>query len=635
MITKTSARQRVGSFLFAAVFAISTSIVATGVQAQDVTINFRDADIRSVVESIAEITGISFVLDPRVQGQITIISPMPINEAQLYEAFLSALQVQGFQAVEDGVVTRIVPFSNAFRLPDGASGNTMITEVVQLNSANASEMVNILRAMMSNGALIQPVESGNYIIVTDTASQIARMHEVLGVLDDPTRGEVEVFQLLHISAGEAIQIASGLSHLQNQSLSIVEDSYSNRLIVSGSRSGRSSLRQLIEQIDVEQENSGALDVIYLNYAEADQVKPLLDTMISSSVFSTGTGAEDGTGSNTFAVEADLTNNALILAAPAAVSGQIKELVRQLDRPRKQVLIEAVIAEVSEDQAQVISSQLAYASANEGGLLVNYDSLIPTLLGIAVSDDPEAAFNSSSVPIPIGLTAGGVAWDESGQRGVGLLIEALKSDANTNILSTPSLVTLNNEEASISIGQEVPFLTGSFTSTDGDIGNVFQTIDREEVGIRLMVVPRINENNEVRLELEQESSNLLATASQAGTEDVVTAKRLIATNVMVEDGEFLVLGGLIDESVSADESRVPLLGRIPLLGNLFKSKSNSGTQSVLMMFIRPTVLDSRQAKESATQNQYQYIRERQLNNAITSGNEEATLLPVDPEEIFNH
>src|SRR5690606_2635294 len=237
---------------------------------------------------------------------------------------------------------------------------------------------------------------------------------------------------------------------------------------------------------------------------------------------------------------------------------------------------------------------------------------------------------ANLPLDKGFTGGGATWDDDDKRGFGLLIEALKSDANTNILSTPSIVTLDNEEATISVGQEVPFITGNYVSTNNSVNNPFQTIERQEIGVKLKVKPQINDGEVVRMSIEQETSNLLATAAAAGTADVITAKRLITTNVLVADGEYLVLGGLIDESFSGDDTKVPLLGDIPFLGQLFRSKSRSSNQSVLMVFIHPTILDNRSQSSDVTQGKYDYLRQRQLN--FRSNYQGEVLMPPLPETL---
>ena len=578
--------------------------------AENVTVNFREADIRAVIESVAEITGRSFIIDPRVQGKVTIIAPESLDSSVLYEVVLSALQVHGFQAVEDGAVTRVVPFTQSFQLAGGDGGNEIATVVLKTNYLKASELLPTVKPMVSKGALVQAHDSSNNLIITDTRSQIDRVRRVLKDLDNPQQARVEVIALNHISAGEALNIASQLTQFQTQNLNIVEDVYNNRLIVSGNPVARKDLREVIKALDVPSTSGGSLEVIRLNYGQAEEMKTILESLMSSGMFNRQ-AAGDAAAHADYKIEADLSNNALVIAASPDMVAELQNVIRKLDIPRKQVLIEAIVAEISEDQAKNLTVQLA-AAGREGGAIINFNQLLPALIGLGL-DTGLTGDDLAGVPLGNGFTAGGATWDDDDKKGFGLLIEALRSDGDTNILSTPSVVTLDNQEATISVGQEVPFITGNYTSTNNSVNNPFQTIERQEVGIKLTVRPQINEGDVVRMSIEQETSNLLEAApEETGTADKITAKRQITTNVMVGDGEFLVLGGLIDESFSAQDSRVPILGDIPVLGRLFRSSSRGNQQSVLMVFIRPTILDTVEDRQRATGSRYRYLRERQLN-----------------------
>lgn len=579
--------------------------------AQSVLINFREADIRTVIESVAEITGKSFVLDPRVRGTVTIVSPEPIAEDLVYEAILSALQVQGFQAIDDGAIVRVVPFTTAFNTPTDFMGSELATRVFSLDHAKATEILAVVRPVMSKGGLMQAFEAGNNLLVTDTVSQLDRLDALLEELDSPEQSAVEVIYLDNISAGEALHIADQMQSLQQLNLSIVEDSYNNRVIVGGSRIARLSFRQMLEALDVPgSREGGGIEVIYLNYSDALAVKTMLDSMLQSPTFLRLAGEGGAQGStNSYRVEVDQDNNALVVAASSTVVAEIQSVLRKIDRPRQQILIEAVIAEVTENQARELSAQLLYASQDVGGYISRFDDLILSLVGAGLDgniNSSEAAQFAGQVPN--GGIFGLGSIDNGQQRGFGALIQALKSDSETRILSTPSAVALNNEEALLSVGNEVPFVTGSFTNTNNASTNPFQTIERQEVGVMLRVRPQANEGSAVRLEIELESSNLLAQAQQEfGTADVVTSKRIINTNVMVGNGEVLILGGLIDESSLDQDTRVPLLGDIPVLGRLFRSSSRSGDQRTLMMFIRPTILENSAQARAATLRQFDYLR----------------------------
>lgn len=618
--------------LRAAMLIISGLLLSSVLKADTVSINFREADIRSVIEAVAEITGKSFVLDPRVRGEITIISPEPIESDLLYEAVLSALQVQGFQAVDDGAVIRVVPFAQSFQIPSGVMGSELQTKVIHVNHVRANELLPVLKPMMSRGSLLQAYDAGNNLVATDTASQIAQLERVLSEIDVPEQSAVDVINLSYISAAEALHIASQMQNLQQQNLSIVEDSFNNRIIVGGPRTGRAAFREMLKSLDVPTDSNGGVEVLYLNYSKAEDIKPILDGMLESETFLAiaGEGASTESGSrSTYRIEAEADNNALVIAASASVIEQIREVVRKLDRPRSQVLIEAVIAEVSQEQANRLSVQLAGASRYTGSILTNFDNLIPTLVGVAA--DGELSDNElSNINLNTGVYVSAGDIDQEAGEAFGVIIDALRTDSRTTILSSPSVVTLDNSEAELTVGQEVPFITGSFTSSNNSSNNPFQTIEREEVGVKLRVIPQINEGNAVRLEIEQESSSIAGTATTLGTADTVTNKRTIRTNVMVGDGQLLILGGLMDDNFGNTDRKVPLLGDLPVLGGLFRSRTNNDDQRVLMMFIRPTILRSPAQSTSMTNQRFDYLRNYNIGNGQTLGETPNTVL-----EQFNN
>jgi len=578
-----------------------------------------------VIEAVAEITGRSFVLDPRVKGDITIISPEPIESELLYEAVLSALQVQGFQAVDDGAIIRVVPFSQSFQIPNGdIAGGELETRVLRVNHVKATELLPVLKPMMSKGSLLQAYDAGNNLVVTDLRSQIQHLENILEEIDVPEQSAVDVITMEHISAGEALHIASQMRNLQQYNLSIVEDSFNNRIIVGGPRTGRAAFRQMLNSLDVPTQSSGGVEVIYLDYSKAEDIKPILDGMLQSETFLALAGVGGDDNRNTFRIEAEADNNALVVAASSAVIQQIREVVRRLDRPRSQVLIEAVIAEVSEEQASRIQVQMVGASRYTGGFLTNFDSLIPTLIGVGADGDVSSD-DLTSLSVSTGGYIGGGDWDSDTGEGIGVIIDALESDTQTKILSSPSVVTLDNEEAELTVGQEVPFVTGSYTNTTNASTNPFQTIEREEVGIKLKVLPQINEGDAVRLEIEQESSSVNTAATLAGATDLVTNKRTITTNVMVGDGQLLILGGLMNDEFNETDSQVPILGDIPLLGKLFSSESGSDTRRVLMMFIRPTILRTPEESAELSEGKFEHLRSYEMRNGQTLGELENTVL----------
>jgi len=590
---------------------VSLCLIVEAMAEERVRINFRDADIRSVIESVAEITGESFVLDPRVKGKVTIIAPEAIDSSLLYQAILSAIQVQGFQAIKDGAVTRIVPFNQSFSFAGGGK-NTLVTEILKVRYVQAATLIPVLKPMMSNGARLQAYNQSNYLVVSDIRANVERLKSLLQEMDDPDHTAVEVISLEHISAAEAVHIAGQLKQLQKQELSLVEDGLNNRIIVSGPGVARTAFKGMLEALDVPMSKKGSVEVIYLNYSRAAELKPVIEGMLQSEIFLRLAGESSGKdrAKSSYKIEIDELNNALILAAPSAVIREVNKVIAKLDISRPQVLIEAVIAQLSETQARELTSNLVYASKNRGGYLTNFNNVMSTLIGSAGIDDADVDLTQIGPAVGSALNAFGGELDPDTGKGMGLLIQALKSDSDTNILSTPSVVTLDNEEASLTSGREVPFQTGQYTSNNNggsSSSNPFTTYNREEVGLTLKVKPQISKGNAIRLEIEQESSDIEGGADLLQT----TSKNTIKTNVMIEDGELLVLGGLIKDTIIDSDTKVPLLGDIPLLGRLFKSSNKTKDQQVLMMFIRPTIIRSPEDAKKLSDNKFQHLISRDL------------------------
>lgn len=611
--------------------AVSLTIAVHAVAQEQASINFRNADINTLIESVAEITGRSFVVDPRVRGNVTIIAPNTIDADMLYQAFLSALQVQGFQAVEDGAVVRIVPFNQAFGVMGGGD-NEIETRLIKVEYVDAQGLAPVIRQVISTNARIQAFAESNYLVVSDIRSNIEAVVRMVEQMDQPSEAEIEVINLEFISAGEAVYIVEELQQIQDQGLSIVEDSLNNRVIISGPASLRTTFRNMLRALDVQTERESGVAVINLNYARAANLKPILDSMMQSETFLRSAGESDGeatTSQGTYRVEVDDSNNALIIAASPSVLREIRGVIAQLDLRKPQVLIEAVIAEVSRDQALRLSAQLIYADQQAGGYLTQFDNLLATIIGVGSGiSDPDITTNAALQQVQ-GAVIGGGNFDTAEGSGFGLLIQALQTDTSTRVLSTPSIVTLDNEEGYISVGNEVPFITGSFTSANNNANNPFQTINRETVGIELTVTPQVSEGTLVRLTIQQKSSSLLATPAQLGTADVVTAEREITTNVLVEDGQFLILGGLMDDQYDNTESRVPILGSMPLLGPLFRSTRNGEDRGVLMVFIRPTILRDSQGANELSASRFNYLISRDMG---AGAGEESTPFSESLEEI---
>ncbi|MBT3672923.1 MAG: type II secretion system secretin GspD [Porticoccaceae bacterium] len=590
------------------VFFLSWCLAAEGMAAETVQINFRDADIRSVIESVAEITGKSFVLDPRVKGKVTIISPQPIDSDLLYQAILSAIQVQGFQAVEDGAVTRIIPFTQSFNFAGGNGDNTLETEIIKVKYVQAATLVPVLKPLLSNGARLLAFAQSNYLVISDIRSNVDEVKRILRKLDDPDQTAVEVINLNYISAGEAVHIAGQLKQLQKQDLSLVEDGLNNRIIVSGPGIARTTFKNMLKLLDLPSTKKGSVEVIYLDYSRAAEIKPIIDGMLGSDVFLRLAGESVGDGKSkaatNYTIEIDELNNALVMAAPSAVIREIRSVVAKLDIARPQVLIEAVIAELSEGQARNLSSQLVITGRDRGGYLTNFDGVLSGLLGSALGGGGSDNAIASALPKSVIGVVGD--FDRENNRGIGLLVQALKTDERTKILSTPSVITLDNEEANLSVGEQVPFPSGSYASTNNSNSiNPFTTVNREDVGVMLKVKPQISKGNAVRLEIEQESSKVKAGSadSQFGA---TTTKSTMQTNVMIQDSELLILGGLIEGQTDNSASKVPFLGDIPIIGNLFKSSRKGDSEKVLMMFIRPTIIRTPEDARALSKSKFEHL-----------------------------
>ena len=604
-----------------AAFFLSWSLTAEVLAAETVQINFRDADIRSVIESVAEITGKSFVLDPRVKGKVTIISPGPIDASLLYEAILSSIQVQGFQAVEDGAVTRIIPFTQAFNFAGGDGDNTLETEIIKINHVQAATLVPVIKPLLSNGARLLAFAQSNFLIVSDIRSNVKAVKRIISKMDDPDQTAVEVINLKYIAAGEAVHIAGQLKQLQKQELSLVEDGLNNRVIVSGPSMARTAFRNMLKLLDLPSTKKGNVEVIYLDYSRASEIKPIIDGMLGSDIFLrlAGESVGDGKSDANYKVEIDELNNALVIAAPSAVIREIQNVVAKLDRARPQVLIEAVIAELSQEQARDISAQIAITGKDRGGYITNFDGVLAGLLGTAFGGGESVGAAQIAGSLPQNVIGVVGDFDSKTNRGMGLLVQAIKKDGRNKLLSTPSVITLDNEEASLTVGEQVPFPTGSYAnSNNSNSVNPFTTVNREDVGVMLKVKPQISKGNAVRLEIEQESS-----AVKTGTADsqlgATTTKSTIQTNVMIQDGELLVLGGLIEGTTGESESKVPFLGDIPILGNLFKSSNNSDREKVLMMFIRPTIIRTPEDANKLSQSKFEHLKTRDF-----EGNEDSAV-----------
>ncbi len=574
-------------------------------------LNFKDADIRSLITAVADMTGKNMIVDPQVSGRVTVISSQPLAADEVYEMFLSILRVHGYSAVADGNVVRILPDVNARqdgRVPVDdmrGSGDEPVTRIISLEHVKASEISQLLRNLLPQSAFMVHHEGSNSLIIADRASNVHRIESIIKRLDSVTDQDVEVIALRHADSSDIVGLLNRV-YADNGQESAVADERTNSIILGGDPSRRLRLRTLITHLDTPLESEGSTQVIYLRYTTAESLLPVLDGLIQS-------GEEGG---QSIRLQAHEETNALVVTAPPSAFRGIQSVVNQLDIRRAQVLVEAIIAEVAVDTSRELGIQWQAFSSGDSGLFggTNFQSGGRNILNLSAAAG-SAGENGLLLPgtgLNLGYVRGTTSLLGVEILEIGALARALANDANTNVLSTPSIVTLDNHQASINVGQEVPFLSGSFStqgiaSGDGQV-NPFQTINREEIGIKLNVTPHINEGDTIILDISQEVSTL---APSAGAVDLITNKRTITTRVMVRDNSMLVLGGLISDDLQEQMESVPGLSRIPLLGELFKYRTTSNIKRNLMVFIRPRILHDDTIMDDLTRAKYSSIRDQQL------------------------
>lgn len=615
-------------------------------RAEPVTLNLKDADISAVIGTISEITGKNFIIDPRVKGKITIISSRPMERDEVYQVFLSVLDVYGFSAVPSGKVVKIIPDANAKQIAVPTTddempgrGDEFVTRVIELRNVSAAQLVPILRPLVPQQGHLAAYVPSNMLIVADRASNINRIVNLINRIDLPSSDEVELVPLQHASAAEIVRILTTLAQQDKArgggaptdpeaSPVLIADERTNSVIIGGGKSGRLRLRALITHLDTPLQTQGNTRVIYLRYARAKDLVPVL-TGVSTTVEQQAKAAGQAPAVNVLPVniQAEESSNSLVITAPPDIFDALDGVIKQLDIRRAQVMVEGIIAEVSSN----LNSQLGVqwiADGTPGGDgpvgVVNFSntgSITDLASSIALSGIP--SFGN-------GMTLG-LGRFNSDNVNFAAILKALKADGSTNILSTPSLVTLDNEEAEIIVGQEVPFVTGSFTSTGAGTGNVtnpFQTISRENVGITLKVKPQISEGDAIKLDIEQTIDSL---STAAGAVDLITNTRSIKTSIIVDNRQVVILGGLIRDDVQESLQKVPLLGDIPLLGWLFRSKTTTKDKTNLMVFLQSTILRDEAMMNRLTGGKYNYIRDIQLGvrekGLLMMPKEEAPVLPT--------
>lgn len=573
------------------------------------TLNFVDADIHALINAVSRITEINFIVDPRVKGKVTIISNKEMPSEDVYQVFLSVLKVHGFAAVVGANVTKIVPEVNAKqdaipfmnkRIYKGS--DAFVTRVIEVRYIDAAQLVPILRPLVPQRGHLAAYPASNVLVISDSSANIQRLEKIIRRIDQATGDEVEVISLEHASASEVVRIMQqleGKNSKRKNNVNAVADDRTNSILLGGPKASRVRTRALISHLDTPLDAGGYTHVVYLRNAVAKDLVPVL-TGLSKSIAAKGNVKATAGSPTNIIIEADESTNALVISAPANVVRSLKFVIRKLDIRQAQVLVESVIAEVSEEATRELGVQWAGGGSNSN-----------RPVGLINFDNGYSAYNllSDTPPPAVGLTLG--VGDLIGSSRIGALIRALSTDVGTNILSTPSLVTIDNKEAEIVVGQNVPFITGSFSGTGSggsNPSNPFTTIQRQDVGLTLKIKPQINEGNSVKLEVQQEVSSL--SPSTVGA-DLITNKRAIKTTVMVDDGGIVVLGGLIEETLRESEQRVPVLGDIPIIGLLFRYNKTTKVKTNLMVFIHPQIMKDDAMLKSLTNEKYNYIRTKQL------------------------
>ncbi len=592
--------------------------------ADNVTLNLKDADIGALITTVSEVTGTNFIVDPRVKGKVTVISARPMSTEEVYQVFLSILQVHGFAAVPSGDVVKIVPDVNAKqdsiptigeRTDRAVRGDEMVTQVIQIDNVSAAQLVPILRPLVPQQGHLAAYPATNVLIISDRADNVARLVSIVRRMDQQSDSEVEVIPLQHASAVEVVRILTSLQRTTPAAQAagapgagpvLIADERTNSVLLGGDRADRLKLRAVISHLDTPLDRGGNTHVVYLKYAKAEDLAKVLTGV--SDTLEKEQKQQQARPESDVSIQADAASNALVITAPPDVFRSLQSVIRQLDVRRAQVYVEAVIAELTADKAAELGVQWRATDPTTGAGGIGGTNFDVTTSINSVAANPLTAGNGLSLGYFEGTTT--ILGTEI--LNLGALVKALGSDSESNILSTPTLVTLDNEEAEIVVAQNVPFVTGQFTNTGANDGatNPFQTIQREDVGLTLKVKPQINEGNSIKLEIEQESSSVSETAI-SGASDIVTNKRSIKTAVMVEDRQVVVLGGLIDDRLTETVQKVPLLGDIPVLGNLFKSQRTSKTKQNLMVFLKPTILRDAATETQMSSGKYNYMRAQQL------------------------
>jgi general secretion pathway protein D len=628
-----------------------------------ITPNYKDADLSQIIQAVSEVTGKNFIIDPRVNAKVTMLSATPMSPAAFYEAFLAVLQVYGYVAVPAGKVIKIIPNTDARQLPSidlpndvSSTSDEIVTQIITMKNVSAAQLVPLLRPLIPQQGHLAAYPSGNMLIISDRASNVSRIMKIIQRMDESGDEPVEVIPLRNASATELVRTVNQLSQGQaaegaGAPVKIVADERTNSILVSGEKSLRLRIKALIVNLDTPLQTGGDTQVRYLRYADAEKIADKLKGQASASAKAQG-GPQSGAAPTSGAANvdasvtiwADVATNALIMTAPPKIMKSLMAVIDKLDIRRAQVQVEALIVEVDVNKSSNLGVQwILYGQGNStvpaaitnfpgssGTGIVNLAAAAASGTLSTTSTTGTTGVSSLASAIGTGATLAIGRYNPTSGTNFAAIVTALRSDGSSNIISTPSLITMNNEEAEVKVTQEIPLITGSYSnSTASTAGTTspFTTIQREEVGTILKVTPHINEGNSVQLKIEQEDSSPGAKLTDSA--DISTNKRSIKTTVLIEDGGIIVLGGLMSDTVTQSEDRVPVLGAIPLLGNLFKSRSGSRQKKNLLVFIRPKILRDADATQTTSEGKYEEVRQEEKK----LGRGHINLLPGEKQPVI--
>ena len=651
-------------------------LVAAPVLAQQ-TVNLRDADVRAFIQDVSRATGRTFIIDPRVQGKVSVVSERPLDQAGYFELFLSTLRANGLVVTPAaGGAFRVAPADGAATQPSAGQGRDRFeTAVLNLNFIDAASAIETLRPLVSREGQVTANRAGNAVIIADYADNVARVRQLARQIDQD-RAAVRVVALKHAGAREIAtslaQIAQGSAEGRGWQVAPVDAS--NSLVLRGDPATLAKLARTVADLDQAAAAGSDVRVFFLNHADAEKLVPVLQQLVgqpvspasqsapqtqpTQSAFGNANAAAQGQqpaasaplpaqptggslGTSGFVPGASIGRgqaviaryegaNAIVIAAPADVQRRLGEVIRQLDVRREQVLVEAIIVEISDIAAQRLGVQFLLSGTGGSNIpfsVTNYSNAAPNLLAVAGAIAAEKRYgqdNSTTVALRNAavnslLNANGGQFGFGGNLGsnavFGFVVNAVKADTASNVLSTPSVMTLDNAQARILVGQNVPLATGQALSNNFD--NAFRTVQRQDIGIALDVRPQINAGGTIKLTLRQEVSSIATSIVTQNIPDIILNKREINTTVTVDDGQIIALGGLIDENERRAIEKVPLLGDIPFLGNLFRSRSRDRTKTNLMVFIRPTIIRNADDAAKLTGDRYQYVRAEQARREATA------------------